>query len=53
MKIDAIGDIRVRAGMYLPIMIDSLGINQTMMVDEAKHRFDGVKHTMQLNLKVI
>jgi len=53
LKIDAIGDIRVRAGMYLPIIIESLNINQPMMVDEAKHRFDGEEHAMSLTLKVI
>jgi hypothetical protein len=53
LKINAIGDIRVRAGMYLPIIIESLGINQPMLVDEAKHKFDGEDHTMDLTLKVI
>jgi hypothetical protein len=53
LKLDAVGDIRVRAGMYLPIVIESLGINQPMMVDEVRHRFDGADHTMSLTLKVI
>ena len=53
LKLDAVGDIRVRAGMYLPIVIESLGINQPMMVDEAKHSFSGAEHTMSLTLKVI
>jgi hypothetical protein len=53
LKIEAIGDIRVRAGMYVPIVIESLGINQPMMVDEVKHKFDGEDHTMDLTLKVI
>ncbi|GIQ63644.1 hypothetical protein PACILC2_22120 [Paenibacillus cisolokensis] len=53
LKITAIGDIRVRAGMYIPIIIDSLGINQPMLVDEAQHQFDGESHTMSLTLKVI
>jgi hypothetical protein len=53
LKLDAVGDIRVRAGMYLPIYIESLGINQPMMVDEVTHRFDGADHTMNLTLKVI
>lgn len=53
LKIPAIGDIRVRAGMYVPIIIESLGINQPMLVDEAKHKFDGEDHTMDLTLKVI
>ncbi len=53
LKIEAIGDIRVRAGMYLPIVIESLGINQPMMVDEVKHQFNGADHTMSITLKVI
>jgi len=52
LKLDAIGDVRVRSGMYLPIVIESLGINQPMMVDEVKHRFSGADHTMSLTLKV-
>ena len=53
LKLEAIGDIRVRAGMYLPVVIESLGINQPMMVDEVTHRFDGAEHTMSLTLKVV
>ncbi|WP_028988024.1 XkdQ/YqbQ family protein [Thermicanus aegyptius] len=53
LKIEAIGDIRVRAGIYLPVVIESLGINQPMMVDEVTHKFDGEDHTMSLTLKVI
>lgn len=53
LKIDAIGDIRIRSGMYVPIIIESLGINQPMMVDEVTHRFDGADHQMSLTLKVI
>ena len=53
LKLEAIGDIRVRAGMYLPVIIESLGINQPMMVDEVTHRFDGADHTMSITLKVI
>ena len=53
LKLEAIGDIRVRAGMYLPVVIEALGINQPMMVDEVTHRFDGADHTMTITLKVI
>lgn len=53
LKLDAIGDIRIRAGMYVPVVIASLGFNQPMMVDEAKHRFNGAEHTMSIQLKVI
>lgn len=53
LKLEAIGDIRVRAGMYLPVVIESLNINQPMMVDEVTHRFNGAEHTMSITLKVI
>ncbi|MNC10682.1 hypothetical protein D3C75_583490 [compost metagenome] len=53
LKVDAIGDIRVRAGVYVPVAIESLGLNLPMLVDEAKHSFEGDDHTMSLTLKVI
>jgi hypothetical protein len=53
LSLTCIGDIRVRAGMYLPILIESLGIKQPMMIDEVKHQFRGADHTMTLTLKVI
>jgi len=53
LKLDAIGDIRVRAGTYLTVIIEELSISQPMMVDEAKHQWSGASHTMSLNLKVI
>ncbi|MBB6633564.1 XkdQ/YqbQ family protein [Cohnella thailandensis] len=52
LRIEAIGDIRVRAGSYVRIFIERLGINQPMLVDECNHKFDG-DHTMSLTLKVI
>lgn len=53
LKIPAIGDPSIRAGMYLPIVIERLQINQPMLIDEVKHQFDGDGHTMSLTLKVI
>jgi hypothetical protein len=53
LSLTCIGDIRVRSGMYLPVMTSSLGINQPMMVDEVRHRFNGSEHTMDITLKVI
>lgn len=54
LKIEAIGDIRVRAGCYVPIVIQEYGINQPFLVDECTHRlFDGEEHTMSIELKVI
>ncbi|GAA0378964.1 XkdQ/YqbQ family protein [Bacillus horti] len=53
MKVEAIGDIRVRAGCYVPIVIEQYGINQPFLVNECQHRIDGAGHTMSLELKVI
>lgn len=53
LKIEALGDIRVRGGCYVRIQIAEYGINQPFLVDECTHRFDGVNHTMSLELRVI
>src|SRR5690606_6913229 len=54
LRIDAIGDIRVRAGWFVRILIEELGINQPFLVNECTHRFDGANHhTMSLDLKVV
>ncbi len=53
LKVEAIGDIRVRAGRYIRIQIEEYGINQPFLVDECTHSFDGVNHTMSLELKMI
>lgn len=53
LKIEALGDIRVRAGIYLRVLIDELGINQPFLIDECTHKFSGGEHTMSLNLRVV
>ncbi|WP_018213742.1 XkdQ/YqbQ family protein [Desulfitobacterium hafniense] len=53
LKIEALGDIQVRAGRYVRIQIAEYGINQPFLVDECTHSFDGVNHTMSLELRVI
>lgn len=53
LKLDAVGNLKIRAGVYVPIVIEALGLNQPMLVDEAKHKFEGDNHTMSLTLKVI
>jgi hypothetical protein len=53
LKIPAIGDIRVRAGCYIRILIGDKGINQPYLIDECSHTFDGGDHTMNLELKVL
>ncbi|KPV56403.1 phage-like element PBSX protein XkdQ, partial [Paenibacillus sp. A3] len=50
-SIDALGDIRVRAGCYVSINMEELGLNQRFLVNECTHKFDGgVDHTMSLEL---
>jgi hypothetical protein len=52
LKVDAIGDARIRAGCYVPLMIEKLDINQTFLIDACTHSFAG-NHTMNLELKVL
>lgn len=53
LRVEAIGDVRVRAGCYVPIVISERGINQPFLVDEVTHTFDGDDHKMSIVLKVI
>lgn len=53
MQLQAIGDPRVRAGYYVPVIIEQIGINQYFLVDECTHKIEGEEHTMTLKLKVI
>lgn len=52
-RLNAIGDIRVRAGHFIPVIIRELGINQYFLLDECTHNISGADHTMSLELKVI
>lgn len=53
LKVSAIGDIRVRAGMRVRILISKYGVDQALLVDECSHDFDGAEHTMTLDLRVV
>src|SRR5690625_3313263 len=53
LKLDCVGDVRVRAGCYVPIVIDEYNINQPFVVDEVSHRWNGSDHQMQVTLKVV
>ncbi|MFD0959799.1 XkdQ/YqbQ family protein [Paenibacillus chungangensis] len=53
LKLNALGDIRVRAGSYIRVWLKEEGIHQPFLVDECTHKFDGALHTMTLELKVI
>ncbi|MDQ0063560.1 XkdQ/YqbQ family protein [Paenibacillus harenae] len=53
LSIDAIGDLRVRAGCYIPVVIQELDISQYFLVEDCTHKFDADTHTMSLELRVI
>ncbi|MCR8658964.1 XkdQ/YqbQ family protein [Paenibacillus endoradicis] len=53
LKVNAIGDIRIRAGMRVRILIAEYGVDQALLVDECSHNFDGADHTMSLDLRVV
>ncbi|MFK4171055.1 hypothetical protein ACI2LM_32955 [Paenibacillus lautus] len=53
LKVNALGDIRVRAGMRVRIVISEYGVDQALLVDECSHDFDGAAHTMTLDLRVV
>lgn len=53
LKIDALGDLRIRAGCYIPVILSELGINQYFLVDECIHKWEGDEHTMSITLKVV
>lgn len=51
-RLEAIGDIRVRAGCYIIVDIEEFGILRYCLVDECNHQFEGADHTMTLDLRV-
>ncbi|WP_217563074.1 hypothetical protein [Paenibacillus sp. GbtcB18] len=53
LKVTALGDLRIRAGCFVPIVIEEQKISQYFLVDECTHNFDGAEHTMTIELKVI
>lgn len=53
LKLNAIGDTQVRAGMRAHILIQEYGVNQPLLVEECVHIFDGADHTMALEMMVI
>lgn len=54
MSLEAIGDLRVRAGCYLRIYVEEFGINQPFLVEECSHeQLEENESIMKLELKVI
>lgn len=53
LRVNAIGDIRIRAGIRVRIVISEYGVDQALLVEECSHNFDGASHTMSLDLRVV
>ncbi|RED64674.1 XkdQ/YqbQ family protein [Cohnella lupini] len=53
LKLDSIGNIQVRAGVLVYVILETLDIKQYFLVDECSHHFNGNDHYMSLNVKVI
>ncbi|MCM3338114.1 hypothetical protein M3650_05555 [Paenibacillus sp. MER TA 81-3] len=53
MKVNAVGDVHIRAGMYIPIFAPEQDMEQYMLVDECSQEWSGSGHKMSLTLKVI
>ncbi|MEO3944107.1 hypothetical protein [Gorillibacterium sp. CAU 1737] len=54
LSLEAIGDLRVRAGCYLRVYIEELGIKQAFLVEECTHdQLEEEESIMKLELKVI
>ncbi|SFF23200.1 hypothetical protein SAMN04487969_11979 [Paenibacillus algorifonticola] len=52
LTVNSLGQLGVRAGSYLPIVIEEYKINQPFLVNTCTHRFNG-DHTMTLELMVV
>ncbi|GAB6927046.1 hypothetical protein JCM10914A_10290 [Paenibacillus sp. JCM 10914] len=52
LSIEAIGDLRVRAGHTIYVNLPEEGL-KPYLIDECKHKFGGGTHTMSLNMKVV
>lgn len=52
LSVQAIGDIRVRAGNFIYVLLDDLK-TQLFLVDQCSHKLSGDEHTMSLDIKVV
>lgn len=53
LKLEALGNPSLRAGSYIAVAIEALGIDQYFLVDECTHSFSGEDYTISMELKVI
>lgn len=51
LTLDCTGDLRVRAGCGVKVVLSAAGINLWAMVTKAAHSFAGASHTMRLELQ--
>lgn len=52
LSLQAIGDLRVRAGSFLYVLLDGTEA-KLHLVDQCSHRFSGGEHTMSLDIRVV
>ncbi|WP_240479659.1 XkdQ/YqbQ family protein [Paenibacillus wynnii] len=52
LSLQAIGDIRVRAGNFIYVLLDDFK-TQLFLVDQCSHKLSGGEHTMSLDIKVV
>lgn len=53
LNLDCLGHWRVRAGSFVMIYIEKLGIKEYFLVDECTHKWNRGIHTMSLKVKVV
>ncbi|WP_405104527.1 hypothetical protein MHH28_18665 [Paenibacillus sp. FSL K6-1217] len=52
LSVQAIGDMRVRAGSFIYVLLDEFQ-TQLFLVDQCSHKISGGEHTMSLDIKVV
>ncbi|WP_150273201.1 XkdQ/YqbQ family protein [Paenibacillus tepidiphilus] len=52
LSVQAIGDIRVRAGSFIYVLLEDFD-TQVFLVDQCSHKITGGEHTMSLDIKVV
>ncbi|QNK89445.1 hypothetical protein H7992_07205 [Sporosarcina sp. resist] len=53
LDLDCLGDWQVRAGSFVYIYIEKIGVSEYFLVDECTHTWAGGLHVMNLGVKVI
>ncbi|UAW07797.1 hypothetical protein PVJ1_00063 [Psychrobacillus phage PVJ1] len=53
LDLDCLGNWRVRAGVFIYVYIEKIGIKEYFLVDECSHKWKEGVHTMSLKVKVI